>query len=100
MICLLLSVERSFQAIRTKPSPCPGTFGYEESDADDDRWYGDITLKTEKNVEGATLRITLDKPSQLLVVSTYQPPIYGIRHYNITRIMTYDSTYSHRVDRT
>lgn len=69
MICLLLSVERSFQAVRTKPSPCPGTFSYEESDVDDDRWYGDIILKMDKNIEGATLRITLDKPSQLLVVS-------------------------------
>lgn len=86
--------------MRTKPSPCPGTFGYEESDADDDRWYGDITLKTEKNVEGATLRITLDKPSQLLVVSTYTTHLYGAAFDIRYNIMTYDSTYSHRVDRT
>lgn len=69
MICLLLSVGRSSQVIRTKPTPCPETFSYEESDADDDRWYGDITLKIDKNTVGATMRLTLDKPSQLLVVS-------------------------------
>lgn len=65
----LLLVQESVQII-FKPSPCPSIFNYEQGEPGDDRWYGDITLRINKTVDTSTFRITLDRPSQLLVVNT------------------------------
>lgn len=69
LIYFLLSVQPTI-LLRLKQSPCPATFIYEEGEPDDDRWYGDIILKINQTVEGASFRITLDKPSELLVLWT------------------------------
>jgi len=62
----------SLQVIPFKPSPCPDTFTYEQTEDDTDRWFGDFNLKINQTADGVSFRITLDKPAQLLVVSLPQ----------------------------
>ena len=72
LIGLSLLAHPSWQAIRFKPSPCPDTFSYEQTEEATDRWFGDFSLKVNQSADGVSFRITLDRPAQLLVVSLPQ----------------------------
>lgn len=50
-------------------SPCPEIFAYEKGTHEPNRWYGTITLLSDREYAGVWLRIKLDKPSLLLGVS-------------------------------
>lgn len=56
-------------AIIFPSSPCPATFVYEDDSADNDRWYGELTIVSRESYNGITLRVTLDRPSHLIAVS-------------------------------
>ncbi|KAF5288695.1 hypothetical protein FQR65_LT11960 [Abscondita terminalis] len=49
-----------------KQSPCPSLFAYEPRGAEQDRWYGRVTVATSEKLNGIWLRIELDKPAILL----------------------------------
>lgn len=51
------------------PSPCPDIFSYEGSEPENNRWYGEISLRTDESLVGIRLDIELDRPSDLMVVS-------------------------------
>lgn len=53
------------------PSPCPDIFDYEGSEPENNRWYGEISLRTDESLVGIRLDIELDRPSDLMVVSLY-----------------------------
>ncbi|XP_031330073.1 limulus clotting factor C-like isoform X2 [Photinus pyralis] len=52
-----------FVAIKSQTSPCPRLFVYEKKGSTPNRWYGLITLLTDKQLNGIWLRIILDQPS-------------------------------------
>lgn len=93
MICV--TCIRWTNSIKFKPSPCPGKFNY-ESTTNDDRWYGDITFPVNATFEGSTIRVELDRPSQLLVttagpITSKDNQVYFITHDNI--VIEKGSTY-------
>lgn len=51
------------------PSPCPDIFSYEGAEPENNRWYGEISLRTDESLVGIRLDIELDRPSDLMVVS-------------------------------
>ena len=51
-------------------SPCPNVFQY-EGEPEYDRWYGIMTFTSNIELVGLIYKIQLDRPGQLLVVSTY-----------------------------
>nr|XP_008196144.1 PREDICTED: proclotting enzyme isoform X3 [Tribolium castaneum] len=48
------------------PSPCPEIFSYEPRGQEEDRWYGVVSLQTAEDLDGVWLKITLDRPAELL----------------------------------
>jgi hypothetical protein len=48
------------------PSPCPELFSYEPRGQEEDRWYGVIRLQSREDLDGVWLKITLDRPAELL----------------------------------
>lgn len=44
-------------------SPCPRLFSYEPSSAENDRWYGTVTLISDATLSGVWLRLKFDRPS-------------------------------------
>ncbi|XP_029343478.1 serine proteinase stubble isoform X2 [Acyrthosiphon pisum] len=70
-ICGLLSfawmlLVRSSSAASHPPSPCPDIFTYEGSEPENNRWYGEISLRTDESLVGIRLDIELDRPSDLM----------------------------------
>lgn len=49
-------------------SPCPESFNYEPLN-ETDRWFGVVTLRSDQRLDGAWIRITLDRESVQLGVS-------------------------------
>ncbi|XP_065205508.1 putative uncharacterized protein DDB_G0282133 isoform X3 [Planococcus citri] len=95
ILIICASCIRWADSIRFKPSPCPGKFKY-ESTTNDDRWYGDITFPVNTTIDGSTIRIELDRPSQLLVttggpITTKDNQVYFITHDNV--VLEKGSTY-------
>lgn len=71
-ICGLLSfawmlLVRSSSAAPHPPSPCPDIFTYEGSEPENNRWYGEISLRTDESLVGIRLDVELDRPSDLMV---------------------------------
>lgn len=48
------------------PSPCPDIFTYEGSEPENNRWYGEISLRTDESLVGIRLDVELDRPSDLM----------------------------------
>ncbi|XP_065201385.1 putative uncharacterized protein DDB_G0282133 isoform X2 [Planococcus citri] len=94
ILIICASCIRWTDSIRFKPSPCPGKFNY-ESTTNDDRWYGDITFPVNTTIDGSTIRIELDRPSQLLTtggpITTKDNQVYFITHDNV--VLEKGSTY-------
>ncbi|XP_060878178.1 serine proteinase stubble-like isoform X2 [Metopolophium dirhodum] len=70
-ICGLLSfawvlLVHSSSAASHPPSPCPDIFTYEGSEPENNRWYGEISLRTDESLVGIRLDIELDRPSDLM----------------------------------
>lgn len=73
---LLLKLIISEAAIIFPASPCDRAFTYEDDSTAGDRWYGELVVVPSNTVTGLTLRVALDRPSQLLVVSEMYFEIY------------------------
>jgi hypothetical protein len=61
-----LLVLTSSLASSQNPSPCPELFSYEPRGQEEDRWYGVIRLQSREDLDGVWLKITLDRPAELL----------------------------------
>ncbi|KAK9875991.1 hypothetical protein WA026_011092 [Henosepilachna vigintioctopunctata] len=48
------------------PSPCPDVLVYEPRNSELDRWYAVVTLSSTHQLKGIWLKITLDRPAELL----------------------------------
>ncbi|KAF0768506.1 serine proteinase stubble-like isoform X1 [Aphis craccivora] len=62
--CMLLA---SLTSAAHPPSPCPDTFVYEGSEPENNRWYGEISLRTDESLVGIRLDVELDRPADLMV---------------------------------
>ncbi|XP_027840204.1 serine proteinase stubble-like isoform X1 [Aphis gossypii] len=62
--CMLLA---SLSSAAHPPSPCPDTFVYEGSEPENNRWYGEISLRTDESLVGIRLDVELDRPADLMV---------------------------------
>ena len=66
LLYFLLLAPASAQLI----SPCPRLFKYEPQGAENDRWYGVVTLLSDSELSGVWLRLIFDKQSIQLGVKT------------------------------
>ncbi|XP_050441515.1 uncharacterized protein LOC126846270 [Adelges cooleyi] len=66
VLWLSLAVRSSRSAVHP-PSPCPDIFAYEGTEPENNRWYGEISLRTDESLVGIRLDIELDRPSDLMV---------------------------------
>ncbi|XP_025205868.1 serine proteinase stubble-like isoform X3 [Melanaphis sacchari] len=70
-ICGLLSFAwillASLSSAAHPPSPCPDTFTYEGSEPENNRWYGEISLRTDESLVGIRLDVELDRQADLMV---------------------------------
>ncbi|XP_025407941.1 serine proteinase stubble-like isoform X2 [Sipha flava] len=64
LLFLWLSEHTSWAA--HPPSPCPDVFSYEGSEPEINKWYGEISLRTDESLAGVRLNIELDRPSDLM----------------------------------
>lgn len=85
-------------AILFPASPCPHIFKYEDDSTAGDRWYGEFVINQATSVIGLSLRITLDRPSHLLVVSIFMkiiPKMYArenfarVKHENVVKHLNF-----------
>lgn len=76
MATLKLSLALLFVAIKASCqmiSPCPRLFTYEPQNPNEpDRWYGQLILQSDSELQGVWLRVVFDKPSIQL----------GVKHKN------------------
>lgn len=52
-------------------SPCPRLFAYEVNNAEEDTWYGQITLIYNDDLSGIWLKLMFDRPVIEVGVSCY-----------------------------
>lgn len=83
LLFLWLSARSSWAA--HPPSPCPDVFAYEGSEPEINKWYGEISLRTDENLVGVRLNIELDRPSDLMVVSFLCKIVFSSRKCNFAR---------------
>lgn len=63
--CLIIIYLRTLTA-QFPTSPCPKIFTYEPNDLEINRWYGQLNLTSEAELEGVWIRINFDRePIQL-----------------------------------
>lgn len=68
-IALLVSIIIKYATSQNVTSPCPEVFSYETNNAEEDRWYGNIKLTTEVELNGVWIHVTFDRHIDLLGVS-------------------------------
>lgn len=67
---LILTIFTTNLCKSQRPSPCPEIFHYESQNRDEEnKWFGIITLRTNEDLYGVWVKITLDHKALRLGVS-------------------------------